>query len=326
MSAGLPPIAGEDGTTGDNGAGGPDTEPEPRGDGESPASNGSGGGSTGDAPPTVGDPPAPAPDDGAAPPAGAGARMAGWLRTVPGLAASAVVTTLAAAAATAVFTGAGHLWPASSKVSLSVETDPMRLDAEEDLIQLVPAARFDGSEPRDGCAGFWSWARARGGVDEGRTAMQLTVTNSGSNTVLITGMRAEVVSRDPVSHVVETACRTQGEAKVYSVDIDLDKPQPHGLYDKAGKSVPPDFTVTAGDLETFLVTARITHGAAQWKLAVDLVEDGEKRTVVVQDGTRPFTTVTRPTDPTVWELNPQSGAWTRPVGGGAPTGQPSGTS
>ncbi len=165
----------------------------------------------------------------------------------------------------------------------------MRLDAEGDLIQLVPAARFDHSEPQDGCAGFWSWARARGGVDEDRTAMQLTVTNSGSSTVLITGMRAQVTSRGPVSHVVETECRTQGEAKVYAVHIDLDQPQPQGLYDKDGKSLPPDFTVAAGDLETFLVTARIGHGAAHWKLAVDLVEDGHKRTIVVDatDGRSP---------------------------------------
>ncbi|PJN30964.1 hypothetical protein CG747_45395 [Streptomyces sp. CB02959] len=274
----------------------------------------------------AGDASAPAPDDDEAAPAAVGAGRAGWLRTIPGLAASTIVTTLAAAAATAVFTGAVHLWPASSKVFLSAETDPMRLDAEGDLIQLVPAARFDGTEPREGCAGFWNWARARDGVDEGRTTMQLTVTNSGSNTVLITGIRAEVVSRRPVSHVVVTECTTQGEAKVHSVNIDLDKPQPRGFYDKAGKSVPPDFTVPAGDLETFLVTAQITHGAAQWKLAVDLVEDGHKRTVVMQDDEKLFTTMTRPTDATVWELNPHSGHWFRPDGSGAATGQPSGTS
>jgi hypothetical protein len=270
-----------------------------------------------------------APDDEGTPPATARARVAGWLRTVPGLAASTAVTTVAAAAATALFTGAVHLWPASpeSKVSLSVETDPMRLDAEGDLVQLVPAGRFDHSRPQNGCAGFWRWARSRGGVDEEQTTMQLTVTNSGSSTVLITGMRAQVTSRTPVSHVVETQCRTQGEAKVYAVHIDLDRPQPYGLYDKDGKSLPPDFTVAAGDLETFLVTARIGHGAARWKLAVDLVEDGHKRSIVVDDDDgRPFTTASRPAHPTVWELDPHGGGWLRPAGEDVPAGQASGSS
>ncbi|MFI1769084.1 hypothetical protein ACH41H_44630 [Streptomyces sp. NPDC020800] len=225
------------------------------------------------------------------------------------------------------FTGALHLWPESSKVSLSVETDPLRLDAEGDLTQLLPAQRFDHSEPQDGCAGFWAWARARGGLDEDRTRMQLTVTNSGSSTVLITGMRAEVVSRSTASSVVETQCRTQGEATVYSVDIDLDKPRPYGVYDKGGKSLRPDFTVAAGDLETFLVTARISHGAARWKLAVDLVEDGHKRTIVVGDGgEKPFTTVTRPAAVTTWELDPHGGGWHRTPGGGTSAGRSGGTS
>jgi hypothetical protein len=209
-----------------------------------------------------------------------------------------------------------------------VETDPSRLDAEGNITQLVPAQRFDGSEPKGGCAGFWAWARAREGVDEDQTRMQLTVSNSGSNTVLITGMRAEVISRKSPPPVVETQCSTQGEAKVYSVDIDLDKPQPTGVYDRNGTPLPPDFTVAAGDLETFLVTARITHGAAQWKLAVDLVEDGHKRTVVLTDDSdKPFTTVTRPAAPTVWELSPHDGHWFKPLAGaGTSPGRPGGTS
>ncbi|WP_409468853.1 hypothetical protein [Streptomyces sp. HC307] len=222
------------------------------------------------------------------------------------------------------FTGALNLWPESSKVSLSVETDPLRIDAEEQAMQLIPAGRFDGSEPDDGCAGFWSWARARGGVDGDRTRMQLTVSNSGSSMLLITGMRAEVISRRPVAQVVEAGCRTQGEAEVYSVSIDLDKSQPYGMYDKDGASRPPEFTVPAGDLETFLVTAEITHGAAQWKLAVDLVEDGHKRTVVIgDDGGRPFTTVTRPDAMPLWELDPNGGGWHNQ---GTSASQQSGTS
>lgn len=363
MTAGLPAAAGQDGTSGEDGASGeggtrgvggasgrngtsgqhgtseeggaprPDPapgrpDPAPRSDdvAVSPAADGSSAGRDPGAPDHG--PGAGAPEDDGTPPATARARMAGWLRTVPGLAASTAVTTLAAAAATAVFTGALHLWPTSSepKVSLSVETDPMRLDAEGDLVQLVPAARFDRTRPQNGCADFWSWARARGGVDEGQTTMQLTVTNSGSNTVLITGMRAQITSREPVSNVVETECRTQGKAKVYAVHIDLDKPQPYGLYDKNGKSLPPEFTVAAGDLETFLVTARIGHGAAHWNLAVDLVEGGHERSIVVDDDGKPFTTVTRPAHPTVWELDPHGGGWLSPLGEDVPTGQASGSS
>ncbi|GHH82742.1 hypothetical protein GCM10018793_43080 [Streptomyces sulfonofaciens] len=274
-----------------------------------------GGGAAGTDPAPASDPggggaPRTAPGQEAAAPATAGARLARWLRTVPGLAASTVVTTLCAAAATALFTGALHLWPESSKVSLSVETDPLRIDAEDESVQLVPAGRFDGSEPEDGCAGFWDWARARGGVDEDRTRMQLTVSNRGSNTLLITGMRAEVVSRRSVGRVVEAGCRSQGEANVYSVTIDLDRSRPYAVYVKNGVSRPPDFTVAAGGLETFLVTAGITHGAAEWKLAVDLVEDGRKRTVVVDDGGgRPFTTVTAPAAVPRWELDPDGGGW-----------------
>ncbi|MGW3466018.1 hypothetical protein ACWDE9_43655, partial [Streptomyces olivaceoviridis] len=254
-------------------------------------------------------------------PSTAGARLGRWLRTVPGLAASTVVTTLAAAAGTAVITGAVHLWPESTKISVSVETDPMRLDAEGDIIQLIPAGRFDGTAPHGGCGGFWAWTRARAGVDEDQTRMQLTVSNGGSNTVLITGMRAELIERKPVASVVETACRTQGEATVYSVNIDLDQAQPYGLYDKGGKSVRPEFTVAAGDLETFLVTARITHGAAQWRLAVDLVENGHQRTVVVGDSDGgSFSTVARPSGVTSWELDPHTGHWIRSTGGAGGTG------
>ncbi|MEU6578449.1 hypothetical protein [Streptomyces sp. NPDC046805] len=293
----------------------PESESEPQ-DGSAPPPARGG---TGDAPSTA------APDGDAATPATFRGRTGRWLRTVPGLAASTVLTTLCAAAATALFTGVLNLWPDSSKVSLSVETDPMRLDAEQDLVQLVPAQRFDNSTPRDGCAGFWHWTRARGGVDEDRTSMQLTVSNSGSNTALITGMRAEVISRKPVSSVVETMCRTQGEAKVYSVGINLDKAQPYGVYEKNGKSGPPEFTVAGGGLETFLVTADISHGAAQWKLAVDLVEDGHKRTVVVDDDGRPFTTVTRPHGMAVWELDPHGSGWHRQTNGSGDSASLSGS-
>ncbi|MGW0882568.1 hypothetical protein [Streptomyces sp. NPDC002671] len=238
------------------------------------------------------------------------------------------MTTLCAAGTTAVLTGALHLWSEGSPVSVAVEADPLRLDVEQDLVQLVPAKRFDGTRPDNGCAGFWKWARDRGGADAERTRLQLTVTNSGSKTALITGMRAEVISRNPVSDVVETECPTQGEAKVYSVNIDLDKPQPYGIYNEAGESRRPNFTVAAGGLETFLVTAEITHGAAEWKLAVDLVEDGHKHTVVVEDGDgKPFTTVTRPPGMTVWVLDPHGGGWHKGGGGGGmPGSQPGGTS
>ncbi|MER6081308.1 hypothetical protein [Streptomyces sp. NPDC001833] len=211
---------------------------------------------------------------------------------------------------------------------MSVETDPLHLDAEDDLIQLVPARAFDGSRPLGGtCDGFWAWARARGGVDEDQTRMQLTVTNRGASTVLVTGMRAEIVSRTPVSSVVEAECPTQGEAKVYSVNIDLDKPQPSGLYDNGGKSVPVDFTVAAGDLETFLVTGSITHGAAQWRLAVDMVEDGHQRTVVIDSDGKPFTTVQRPAGVTSWQLDPHAGGWSKmPSSAGTSAGQSDGTS
>ncbi|MET9291049.1 hypothetical protein [Streptomyces sp. NPDC003077] len=276
------------------------------------------------APPDDNDAP---PDDADPPPTTTGGRLARWLRTVPGLAASTIVTTLAAAATTAMLTGALHLWPESTQVALSVETDPMRLDADGDRVQLIPARRFDGSAPKDGCAGLWAWARARGGVDEDRTRMQMTVTNSGAHTVLITGMRAEVVSRKPVPPVVEAACRAQGMAKVYSVDIDLDKPQPHAVYDKNGKALRPDFTVAAGDLETFLITASVTRGAVQWKLAVDLVEDGHRRTVVADGDGKPFTTVSRPAGLTTWELDPHAGDWQKSAdGGGTPAGRPGGAS
>jgi hypothetical protein len=275
---------------------------------------------------TSDDPAGPPSDEEEAAQATAGRRFRRWLRTVPGLAASTVVTTVCAAVTTAVLTGAVHLWPETSSVSVAVETDPLRLDVEESLVQLVPVKRFDGTRPDNGCAGFWNWARDRGGVDADRTRLQLTVTNSGSNTALITGMRAKMISRRPVSQVVETTCPTQGEAEVYSVGMDLDKPQPYGIYDRNGESRRLNFTVAAGELETFLVTADIKHGAAQWELVVDLVEDGDKRTIVVDDGGKPFTTVTRPTGAVGWVLDPHGGGWSKASGGSALGGQPDGAS
>ncbi|MFD5733539.1 hypothetical protein ACFWIY_11970 [Streptomyces sioyaensis] len=239
-----------------------------------------------------------------------GRRFRRWLGTVPGLAASTVVTTACAAATTAAFTGGVQLWSEPASVSTTVETDPLRIDAEKTLVQLIPADRFDRTRPDKGCAGFWDWARKRGAVDDGSTMLQLTVTNSGSNAALITGMRAEVLSRTPVSHMVEATCPTQGEAQVYAVNMNLDEPQPVGVYQKEGKHHPLDFTVAAGELETFLVTADITHGASKWKLAVDVVEDGQKRTLMVDNDGKPFATAARPKGIESWTLDPHAnGDW-----------------
>jgi hypothetical protein len=181
---------------------------------------------------------------------------------------------------------------AGEPVVVTVESDPTRVSGFGDEVRAVavPAGQVPAPDPGAGCRDLYTWARARSGVDAGRSLLHLFVRGERAGEVVIHEIRAVVDRRQAPAPALELSCHPDGELEDRRLGIDLDSGSPVARYDSA-EGNPFGFTVRRGEVEAFLITATVNSSAVWWHLEIDVVDGDQRRTVRVDDNGRPFATV-----------------------------------
>lgn len=250
-----------------------------------------------------------------------------WQRllTVPVLVATAALTAGVSWAATELLKGArSEISPPAEPIALSVETNPAGTGAFADspvTLVLPRRARIRG-DPGPGCDGFRPWARAHGGVDAGATKLVLVVQGNVDEAVMISRIRATVLSRLSPLRGNGVECPPAGAAQFRALGLDLDREPPRVTY-RSGGGAPFGFTLANGETETFNVVATATRARYRWIMDMDFVVDGRKQSLRIDDDGRAFETTPSPRGPWwSWNYHDEwsggSGKATRRVPAGSP--------
>jgi hypothetical protein len=157
-------------------------------------------------------------------------------------------------------------------------------------------------EPRDLgrppplCREWWAWARARDGVDADQTRVYVYLQGKPGTAVLITGLSVEFVSRAKPERGTHAYCPAGGAvASPRLVDIDLDTRPPDVRYAQPGDDFPArrrlPLTLTGAETEVIELVAHTRRCDCEWRARLQVVVDGERDEVVIDNNGEPFRTV-----------------------------------
>ncbi len=191
----------------------------------------------------------------------------------------------------------------ATPLEVLVETNPAKIStfssAQWDVFLSVPVSRFPSGDSPD--SNFYEWSRALGAVPLGTAMLRIVITATKAPVVL-TGMRAHVLSREvEPPRGVGLRRPTAGVADVRQMEANLDHDDaPLKMRRRSGRASTETFTLQPGETEVFDVTATLSHGAVRWVLLVDYVVGGQASTMVLRED-NPLQLVSTPTRPYVWE-------------------------
>jgi hypothetical protein len=161
---------------------------------------------------------------------------------------------------------------------------------------VVPSIGDLGEPPPGPCFDWWKWARSRGGMDARDTEVRVTLTATTDSTVVIDGLRPQVVRREPPPSWPVVLCAAAGGADLTyrGVHVDLDgfaTPTTHFVaQDGTTTQRAPVISVHAGEAEMFHITARAEHEHVEWVAELLLIVDGKRKTYRIDDDGQPFRT------------------------------------
>lgn len=231
-----------------------------------------------------------------------------WLKkllTIPGIAAAAIFTTAVSWIATEFLVDVRARIDVREPVAIAVTDNPARIGAFSDqpIYGMIPADVRTTGNPGPGCTGFHDWLKANKGIDAGHTKLRLVVQGKVSTPILLSEMRVKVLQKRPLVSGIPVSCPPAAEVKYRPIEIDLDAEPPRVTYQFDKKNF--GFTLQAGETEAFNIIATTTKGHYTWLIELDLVVDGNQRTIEVPSG--PFeTTARQSTDNWQWDYD---GGW-----------------
>ncbi|WP_432114606.1 hypothetical protein [Streptomyces sp. S1] len=218
-----------------------------------------------------------------------------WL-SLPGLVATTVVVGIVSWGVTRLTDGAEQLTREDAPLAtVSVETNPARVGAFDDMgmYGVLPRGAAPATGPGHGCTGFHDWLLGNGGTDAGESRLQVTVQGNAQRQVQISNLRVVVESREEPKPHVGVSCPSAGSANLRFITVDLDSPRPRAEYE-AKDGAPFGFTVEAGEIETFLISAKAEKATYGWYAELDIVSGNEKVRMRVDDGGKSFRTAPVP--------------------------------
>jgi hypothetical protein len=178
-------------------------------------------------------------------------------------------------------------------LAVTVKDNPARIGAflDQSIYGVIPADVRTTGSPGPGCDEFRDWLKLNKGVDGGDTKLQLIVQGKVAKPILISEMRVKVLHKLPPVTGIPVSCPSAAEAKYRPIEIDLDADPPRVKYQFGKKAF--GFTVGAGETETFNIVATTTRGHYTWLIELDLVVDGDQRTIEIGSPGAPFETTAR---------------------------------
>jgi hypothetical protein len=230
-------------------------------------------------------------------------RLVSTLKTLPGALLAAFGTAVVGALVAYFAPSALDRLTGEDRLQVRLETNPATIDTFSALSQhaLVPRGQHVSGDPGPGCAGFYPWVSAFGGVPAGETNFRVIAQGGGDQT-LISGIRARVTERNQPLSGTGFLCPSQAGLKVRSVALDLDEPNPTGqvveygtgeVVEK-GKGRPVAFTVSEDETEVFDISATTEECYCEWILELVTTQDGDQEIISVPEGGSPFETTAWP--------------------------------
>jgi hypothetical protein len=150
------------------------------------------------------------------------------------------------------------------------------------------------------------WVTALGGVPGGEVVIDVSLQGLGDDTVVLNAMHVHTVeTSEPLrGNVYSMGVGCGGDARVQSLDINLDAAQPRPVPVagwKGDKYVPASdfpYTVSASDPQVLTITAHTQGRSVRWYLELEW-SSGERSGVLrVDDRGRPFATSATANRPT----------------------------
>ncbi|MET4720782.1 pimeloyl-ACP methyl ester carboxylesterase [Bradyrhizobium japonicum] len=191
-------------------------------------------------------------------------------------------------------------------LSITMKDNPARIGAFSDqaIYGVIPADVRTTSSPGPGCVGFHDWLKRNKGVDAGETKLQLIVQGKVAKAILLAEMRVRIIDTLPLVTGIPVVCPPAGGANYRPIEIDLDANPPRVRYEFGKKSF--GFTVQAGETEVFNVVAKTTQGHYRWVIELDIVVDGNQRTIEIGNPSPFETTASKSTGHWAWDYK---GSW-----------------
>jgi hypothetical protein len=215
------------------------------------------------------------------------------LLTVPGIAAAAAFTTAVSWLAAQLLGDVRTRIEAREPLSITVKDNPAQTGAFSDhpIYGVIPADVRTTDSPGFGCAGFHDWLKLNKGVDAGDTKLQLIVQGKVAKPILLSEMRVKVLNKLPLVTGIPVSCPPAAEANHRPIEIDLDANPPRVKYQFGRKTF--GFTVQSGETEIFNIVAKTTRGHYTWVIDLDIVIEGNQRTIEIGSPGGPFQTTAR---------------------------------
>lgn len=135
-----------------------------------------------------------------------------------------------------------------------------------------------------------SWFSQRGAYDGDASFLRLTLVGRSREPILINGMTARILAREPAAAGSIITYPSAGENQVIAVEFDLDREQPQATTD--GEPYFADYSLALADREAqeMRIVARATAAAVQWELEIAYTWRGERHFLRLDNGGEPFRT------------------------------------
>jgi hypothetical protein len=142
------------------------------------------------------------------------------------------------------------------------------------------------------------WASTQGALHGRDTFVQISVQGRNSTAVVLEALRVRVVGRAAPfqgnSYSMDNGCGGALTPRVFSVDLDADRPVAHSEAGFDGENTIPaiqmPYRVSAEDPEVLLVTARTETCDCSWYLELDWSSQGRTGTARIDNAGDPFRT------------------------------------
>jgi len=193
----------------------------------------------------------------------------------------------------------------------------------EGFLLVLPASHqvdtntFDGV---DGCDSLREAGRQAGAADYSTTYLELIGEGRTLKDVVIVGIQGKILSREPRASGPLISCESAGATDVIALGLNLDEPEPVARFiEDNGEFGEPWFgedsavTLTKGELIPFHVTARTMKSYVEWELEIEMIIDGKREEIVLDNEGEPFRT-TAPLQRTSQYPRMYEWAWYEPPG------------
>ena len=195
----------------------------------------------------------------------------------------------------------GDVYPDVKEWVTGASKTPVRINAREhahggefDLAAASPAGLDTKLRAAKDCNALFAAAKHAGAVAIDTSVIDLLLEGRTHRTVTITDVRARIVKREPALTGASIKCKSAAQLAAIDLVLKLDEPSPVARKNTPNGPGEPYFgqgdvvVLKREELQPVQVVALLERGAVQWKMEVDAIIDGERKTITIDNHGAPF--------------------------------------